>query len=88
MDKNKQLRLNELAKHFARTDIRRLLMKEFGDRQTTFSGVNENGEDVLLSIFSDHIAVSTYQHNGWIRINSYDSDGYAEGETYKGRWTE
>ena len=88
MDKNKQMRLNELAKDFDRIDIRRTMMQEFGDSFAAFSGVNSDGEDVLLSIFSDHITVSTNQRNGWVRVNYYDADGYAEGETYKGRWTE
>ena len=86
MDKNKQMRLNELAKDFDRVDIRRTMMQEFGDSFAGFSGVNSDGEDVFLSIFSDHITVSTNQRNGWVRVNHYDADGYAEGETYKGRW--
>ena len=88
MDRNKQKRLNELAAHFDRSEVRRTLMKEFGESQTAYSGVNEDGEDVLLSIYSDHVIVFTNQHNGWVRVNYYDADGYAEGETYKGRWTE
>ena len=88
MDSNKQMRLNELAKHFDHSEVRRTIMREFGESQTAYSGVNGDGEDVLLSIFSDHITVSTNQHNGWVRVNYYDADGYAEGETYKGRWTE
>ena len=88
MDSNKQKRLNELAEHFDRSEVRRTLMKEFGESETAYSGVNADGEDVLLSIFSDHITVSTNQRNGWVRVNYYDAGGYAEGETYKGRWTE
>lgn len=88
MDRNKQMRLNELARDFDRCEVRRTLMREFGESQTAYSGVNADGEDVLLSIFTDHITVSTNQHNGWVRVNYYDADGYAEGETLKGRWTE
>lgn len=88
MDRNKQMRLNELARDFDRCEVRRTLMREFGESQTAYSGVNADGEDVLLSIFTDHITVSTNQHNGWVRVNYYDTDGYAEGETFKGRWTE
>ena len=88
MDSNKQKRLNELAAHFERSEVRKTLMKEFGESETAYSGVNADGEDVLLSIFSDHITVSTNQCNGWVRVNYYDADGYAEGETYKGRWAE
>ena len=88
MDRNKQMRLNELARDFDRCEVRRTLMWEFGESQTAYSGVNADGEDVLLSIFTDHITVSTNQHNGWVRVNYYDADGYAEGETFKGRWAE
>lgn len=88
MDSDKQKRLNELAAHFDHSEVRKTLMKEFGESETAYSGVNADGEDVLLSIFSDHIVVSTNQRNGWVRVNYYDADGYAEGETYKGRWTE
>lgn len=88
MDMNKRMRLNELAKGFDRCEVRQTLMREFGESETAYSGVNADGEDVLLSIFSDHITVSTNQHNGWVRVNYYDADGYAEGETFKGRWAE
>ena len=88
MDMNKRMRLNELAKDFDRCEVRRTLMREFGESETAYSGVNADGEDVLLSIFSDHITVSTNQHNGWVRVNYYDADGYAEGETFEGRWAE
>ena len=88
MDMNKRMRLNELAKDFDRCEVRRTLMREFGESETAYSGVNADGEDVLLSIFSDRIIVSTNQRNGWVRVNFYDADGYAEGETFKGRWAE
>ena len=88
MDRNKQMRLNELARDFDRCEVRRTLMREFGESETAYSGVNADGENVLLSIFSDRIIVSTNQRNGWVRVNFYDADGYAEGETFKGRWAE
>ena len=88
MDRNKQMRLNELARDFDRCEVRRTLMREFGESQTAYSGVNADGEDVLLTIFTDHITVSTNQHNGWGRENFYAADGFAEGETFKGRWAE
>lgn len=88
MDMSKRMRLNELAKDFDRCEVRRTLMREFGESETAYSGVNADGEDVLLSIFSDRIIVSANQRNGWVRVNFYDADGYAEGETFKGRWAE
>lgn len=88
MDMNKRVRLNELAKDFNRCEVRRTLMREFGESEAAYSGVNADGEDILLSIFSDRIIVSTNQRNGWVRVNFYDADGYAEGETFKGRLAE
>lgn len=86
MDALKQARLNELAKDFTQLEVRRQMMQEFGDSKAAFSGVNEDGEDVLVSIANDSIVVSTNQKNGWIRKNTYDADGYDEGETFEGRW--
>lgn len=88
MDPNTKTRLNDLAKDFERREARLALMREFGESKTAYAGVNADGEDVLLSIFSNRITVSTNQRNGWVRVNYYDADGYAEGETYSGRWTE
>ena len=86
MDALKQARLNALAKDFTQVEVRRQMMQEFGDSKAAFSGVNEDGEDVLVSIANDSIVVSTNQKNGWIRKNTYGADGYAEGETFEGRW--
>ena len=86
MDALKQARLNELAKDFTQVEVRRQMMQEFGNSKAAFSGVNEDGEDVLVSIANDSIIVSTNQKNGWIRKNIYGADGYAEGETFEGRW--
>ena len=88
MNTEKKERLNDLAKNFDDIEVRRTLMREFGDSETAFSGVNENGEDILISIATGSIVVSTYQHNGWVRVNYYNADGYDDGETFKGRWKE
>ena len=61
MDALKQARLNELAKDFTQLEVRRQMMQEFGDSKAAFSGVNEDGEDVLVSIANDSIVVSTNQ---------------------------
>lgn len=78
-------RLNELAKDFNNRETRVLLMKEFGDSEEAFSGINEDGEAILISIANDSIVVRTNQSNGWIRINYYDENGDQEGEAYEGR---
>lgn len=49
-------------------------------------GKNQVGEDQVISFASCGITVKTYQFNGWIRINYYTSEGYPEGESFRGRW--
>ena len=79
-------RLNELAKDFNNIETRILLMKEFGDSKQVFSGINEDGEAILISIAKDSIAVKTNQSNGWVRVNYYDENGNPEGESFEGRY--
>ena len=78
-------RLNELSKDFNNRETRILLMKEFGDSKQAFSGINEDGEAILISIAKDSIVVKTNQSNGWVRVNYYDENGNHEGETFEGR---
>lgn len=61
------------------------LMDEYGGSKTMKLGENENGENVQISIFFDRICVSTMQHNGWVRVNTYWRDGTRE-ETFDGKW--
>lgn len=48
------------------------------------SGMNEDGENIIITIGYDEDAqmefydVHTYQHNGWIRSNIYWEDGTIE----------
>ena len=77
---------NELSQNFGDIKTRRKLMELYGNSETAYGGVNEEGEDVLVSIARDGIVVSTFQKNGWLRKNYYDENGYADGETFDGRW--
>ena len=86
MSKQSNERLNALASEFENPEIRRRMMAEFGESKTAYSGVNADGETVLLSIASDSIIVQTHQNNGWVRVNEYDESGYLIGESYDGRW--
>lgn len=47
-----------------------------------YSGKNEDGEGIVVSVQkSTGIKVSTYQNNGWIRVNIYtlsNEDGYTD----------
>lgn len=52
------------------------IMEEYGDSDMPFSGRNDNGEEVIISVSKDNITVRTHQKNGWVRRNSYTfSDG-------------
>lgn len=77
---------NELSQNFGDIETRRKMMELYGGNQTAYGGVNEVGEDVLVSIAHDSIVVSTFQKNGWLRKNFYDENGFDAGETFEGRW--
>lgn len=77
---------NKLSARFNEPEIRRQIMREYGDSTTAFCGTNEDNELVEMSVFLDKIIVKTYQQNGWLRVNHFDECGYPSGETYEGRW--
>ena len=77
---------NELSARFGEIEVRRQLMKEYGDSTTDFIGENEDGETVSMAIYTDKIIVTTYQNNHWIRKDYYDKDGCYEAEMYEGKW--
>ncbi len=52
-----------------------------------YGGKNEDGETVMVSLQQGvGMEVRTFQKNGWIRVTSYDKDGYLEGSTFDGRY--
>ena len=62
------------------------LMDELGsETDTIYSGVNESGETLHISVFPDKISVLVFQGNGWLRRSVYHRDGTSE-EIYEGRW--
>lgn len=77
---------NELSARFGEIEIRRQLMKEYGNSFADFIGENEDGEMVMMAIYTDKIIVTTYQNNHWVRKDYYDSDGNYEAEMYDGKW--
>lgn len=78
---------NELSTRFADIEGRKELIKKYGNSDTAFTGENADGETVVISIDTENgIVLNTYQKNGWVRINYYNKDGIAEGETFDGRW--
>lgn len=77
---------NELSARFDTVAGRRELIEKYGDSEQAFFGTNEDKEKVMLSVSRDGITLTTFQENGWTRINYYDADGVAAGETFDGRW--
>ena len=77
---------NELSARFGEIEVRKQIMAEYGDSDTAFLGTNADGETVEMSVYKDKIIVKTYQNNGWVRADYYNSDGYYEAEMYEGKW--
>jgi len=77
---------NELSRRFNTVEGRRKLIEEYANSTTMFSGENEDGECVFLSISESGMILRTEQENGWVRVNYYDQDGYATGEGFDGKW--
>lgn len=77
----------ELSACFNEPEMRRQLVEQYGDHDTLYSGTNNSGETVQLSFDKERgIIQHTFQNNGWLRVNYYDKDGRAAGETYDGKW--
>lgn len=62
------------------------MTEAYADSGSLFTGTNENGEEVFLSVAEDGLVLVTNQANGWIRVNYYDAEGDREGESFSGRW--
>lgn len=77
---------NELSARFGEIEVRKQIMAEYGDSDAAFLGENADGETVEMSVYKDKIIVKTYQNNGWVRVDHYDSDGCYEAEMYEGKW--
>ena len=77
---------NEESHKFTTAEGRVELMQKYGGSEFPFSGVNEDGEAVLVSIGNSSMTISTNQSNGWVRVNYYGADGEPEGETFNGKW--
>lgn len=56
------------------------IMDEFCDEPGPFSGTDEEGNPVLISVNKDNITVQTFQKNDWIRTNVYNR--YGENEEF------
>ena len=70
---------NHVSQRFTIADGRKELMRNF-------VGTNSDEERVLLIICPTSLELTTFQNNGWVRINWYDADGLATGEVFDGKW--
>lgn len=63
-------------------------MKELTKKHEEFPyacfGVNEDGEQVLISVNKDNITTETFQSNGWVRENIYHVNDYTVEELFHG----
>lgn len=50
------------------------LMKRHKEFDVPWSGMNEDGEHIQISVNEDNITVETFQNNGWTRENIYWKD--------------
>ena len=60
----------------------RKAMSNYSTTDYALSGVNTQGEKMLISIYSDKIITRTFQSNGWTRVNTYHDDYTCE-ETFE-----
>lgn len=74
---------NHVSQRFTTADGRKELMRNFVG---TYSGTNSDEERVLLIICPTSLELTTFQSNGWVRINWYDADGLATGEAFDSKW--
>ena len=77
---------NELSAKFNTLVGRKQIIAEYADSDTMFVGENEDGERVYLSVSDTGMVLRTEQENGWVRVNYYDAEGDATGESFDGKW--
>lgn len=41
-------------------------------------GENEDGDMVMMEVTQEFVKITTYQKNGWVRVNYFYSDGTVE----------
>jgi hypothetical protein len=59
------------------------------NESSMYGGKNNEGEDVVVLLEKgEELTIKTYQENGWMRSNYYGKNGYMEGETFEGRWSD
>lgn len=80
------MKSNTIAIDFAVPSAVKAAMRKYGNRKDMLFGENSNGEKQEISIKTDNILLTTYQHNGFIRKNEYDKSGKCVGEFFDEKW--
>ncbi len=60
------------------------LRKDADKYPTWMFGMNEEGEDVMISVTEEAVTVVTFQQNHWVRRNVYRPD--CQEELFEGKW--
>ena len=58
------------------------LIKKYGAKGLFTTGENEDGESIIITIYSNRVVTKTLQKNNWMHINTYWADGNID-ETYE-----
>lgn len=61
-------------------------IKRYRHLDHSVDGINQNGEQQHISFSESGAVLTTYQANGFVRINYFDENGQLEGEAFDGRW--
>lgn len=49
-----------------------------------FTSTNENGDNIIVEVYSDRFIIRTMQDNGWCRVGEYLYDGeWTYSESYE-----
>ncbi len=79
---------NEISAKFGTARGRKEMIRLYGGRFSIFTGINGEGEEVMVDFKTNGITLRTNQSNGWVQVLYYDENGELEGESYDGRWKE
>lgn len=59
------------------------------EESSLYGGVNSDGERVSIKLEKgEWLTITTYQENGWVRVEDYNQLGLLDSSTYDGRWNQ
>lgn len=77
---------NEQSALFNTRSGRKTLIDLYGNESNLYMGVDEEQNNIVISIAKDGIELTTLQKNGWVQKLYYDENGNLEGESFDGKW--